>query len=203
MIASLKGLLAYKETDRVIIDIHGVGYEVCIPLSTYYDLPAEGEEIFLYIAMIVREDSMTLYGFLSPDDKELFYMLLKVSKVGPKLAVNLLSGINGPELVSAIQRDDLVKIKSVPGVGLKTAERIILELKGKLPTDMIASDSDLPHPEKEQQRLFDDIVTALITLGYPKNQGEKAARKSFALSENNDTMEIVLKNALKLLSTKD
>ena len=133
MIARLTGKLTTKNPGEVILDVGGVGYQVFIPLSTFYELPERGESLSLQIYTAVRENAIELYGFLTLQEKELFKLLLNVSKIGPKLAQNILSGISSEDLKTAIISGDILKLNAIPGIGKKTAERMILELKDKVP----------------------------------------------------------------------
>jgi len=132
MIAHIKGKIIYKSPESVVVDVSGVGYEVYIPLSTYYKLPDTEEYISLNTYTHIREDALQLYGFLTQREKEIFQLLISVSGVGPKLARNILSGIPAEDLISAISSGDIARLRSIPGVGGKTAERLVLELKDKM-----------------------------------------------------------------------
>src|SRR5919204_2020721 len=132
MIAFLRGQVIEKNPDRLIVDVHGVGYEVHVPLSTYYDVGEEGTEVSLRVHTHVREDALQLYGFLTTLEQQVFERLIGISGIGPKLAVAVLSGIDTSELVAAVQRADVARLTRVPGIGRKTAERIVLELKDRL-----------------------------------------------------------------------
>ncbi len=132
MIATLRGILAHKQPDRVVVDVHGVGYEVLVPARTCHRLPAAGEEVFLFIQTNVREDAITLYGFGEQEEKELFLLLNTVSGVGPKLALAILSGIGAGELCRAIGGRDMARLTALSGVGKKTAQRLCMELADKV-----------------------------------------------------------------------
>jgi Holliday junction DNA helicase RuvA len=197
MIAQLKGILAQKTADRVIIDVQGVGYEVLIPFSTYYELGDAGESIFLHIHTHVREDTLTLYGFRSAEEKRLFMELIQVSGIGPKLGVTILSGLPVSDLMEAVSASDIGRLSSIPGVGKKTAERLALEMKDKIPKLF---------PEIESSELsgtggvlHKDVVSALVNLGYPMNKAEVAVSK-MTKEEDVDRFDLLLKKALKELS---
>jgi len=197
MIAQLKGILAQKTADRVIIDVQGVGYEVLIPFSTYYELGDTGEAIFLHIHTHVREDTLTLYGFRSAEEKRLFMELIQVSGIGPKLGVTILSGLPVSDLMEAVSASDIGRLSSIPGVGKKTAERMALEMKDKIPKLF---------PEMETADLMGsggvlhkDVVSALVNLGYPMNKAEVAVSK-MTKEEDVDRFDLLLKKALKELS---
>jgi Holliday junction DNA helicase RuvA len=154
------------------VEVQGVGYEVYIPLSTYYDLGDEGSEVALRVYTHVREDALQLFGFLTDLERQMFERLLSVSGVGPKLAVAVLSGLETRDLVAAIQRADVARLTTIPGVGKKTAERIVLELKDRLAHLAIAPAG--PAPPAAPGRLRDDLLSALQNLGYHRPQAESA-----------------------------
>ncbi|RPI27512.1 MAG: Holliday junction branch migration protein RuvA [Acidobacteria bacterium] len=173
MIAWLKGTLFSKTTDRVVVEVGGVGYEVLIPFSTYYDLGDVGSCAGLHIHTHVREDTLSLYGFLTTLEKRLFTLLIQVSGVGPRLAIAALSGLPGEELIRAIVMGDVVRLSSIPGIGKKTAERLVLELKDKLRTVMAepGREIEMPSPASAVQS---DVISALVNLGYGRPVAEKA-----------------------------
>jgi holliday junction DNA helicase RuvA len=201
MIAHLKGTLLTKATDSVILDVNGLGYEVFVPLSTFYTLPDEpGHEISLHIHTHVREDAFLLYGFKTILEKRIFRMLISVSGIGPKLGINILSGIGPDTLLTAIAQGDVIKLQSIPGVGKKTAERISLELKDK--AKLIRPDTaDMPAAKiasQEERILRDDAVSALVNLGYTMKAAEKAVEKALSGS-NEKSLEIIITDALRVL----
>ncbi len=173
MIAWLKGTLFSKAADRIVLDIAGVGYEVIIPFSTYYDLGDVGSSVGLHVYTHVREDTLSLYGFLTTLEKRLFTMLIQVSGVGPRLAIAALSGLPGEELIRALAGGDVVRLSSIPGIGKKTAERLVLELKDKVRTVIVESGkgAELPALVSTMQS---DVVSALVNLGYGRPVAEKA-----------------------------
>jgi Holliday junction DNA helicase RuvA len=187
MIASLRGRLIYKQPYSIIIEVGGVGYNVNIPLSTLSVLPQEGKDVFIYIYTHVREDTLQLYGFSSEDEKKIFITLLGITGIGPKMALNILSGIPHDELLQAIETEDVALLCRIPGLGKKTAHRLILELKEKLPTT-----------KEPLGRVFEDTLSALVNLGYKKSVAreslEKAYRKGFG------DIEGLLKESLKYLT---
>lgn len=197
MIALLTGKLAYKSLDHVIVDVGGVGYRVTVPLSTFYKLPDEGA-VQLRIHTSVKEDAISLYGFLSAAEKEMFALLLSVSGVGPKLAVNILSNIEAVELRTALAQADIRRLSAVPGIGKKTAERLSLELK-----DKVARLAPLPadaQPSKDkgtQAASLDDVLSALVNLGYKDTQARKVL-ESMEIAPGAG-LEDILKGALKIL----
>jgi len=172
MFANLSGKLIHKSTEYLIIDVGGVGYRVQAPLSTYYELGDEGTDVSLRIHTVVREDSITLYGFLTEDERIIFTHVIQVSGIGPKTGIGLLSGLSAGEFVNAVIREDVGRISGVPGIGKKTAERIILELKDKL--RKLSLSSGYSTTEGEISPLQEDVLSALVNLGYQKNRAEKA-----------------------------
>ncbi len=200
MIAHLNGTLLQKSTQSVIIDNGGIGYEVFVPLSTFYALPDKDERVSLYIYTHVREDALVLFGFNTPLEKDIFLMLISVSGIGPKLAINILSGIGPDDLLEAMARGDALRLQSIPGVGRKMSERIALELRDK--AVRVRGDSEVP-PAKivtgEDRRVFDDALSALLNLGYPSKSAKRAAEN--ALSRVKDmSLENLIKEALRLLA---
>jgi Holliday junction DNA helicase RuvA len=203
LIAQLSGKLIHKQPNEVIIDVGGVGYDVTIPVSTFYEIGEPGSEVSLKIHTHVREDAIQLFGFWTAQEKELFSKLTSVSGVGPKLAITMLSGMPAGELINAITSNDLARLTSIPGVGKKTAERVVVELRDKLAAISVeskdadrATSRDLPPGEAAVR---DDTVSALMALGYPKAIAERAV--SFAMREEGDrTIEAVLRRALRRLS---
>ena len=198
MIALVRGKLAYKSIDHVIVDVGGVGYRLFIPLSTFYSLPEDGE-VSLFTHTHVREDALLLYGFLTLEEKELFVTLISISGIGPKLAVNVLSHIPVSELKIAITSGDIKRLSGLPGIGKKTAERLVLELKDKIeavPGSAHSSESlDLGTPKSGD--LIDDIISALVNLGYKESQARKVLENMELAPDV--PMEEALKGALKVL----
>jgi holliday junction DNA helicase RuvA len=198
MIAFLRGRVIEKQPNLIIIDVQGVGYEVQVPLSTYYDIGDEGAEAALRIHTHVREDALLLFGFLTVLEEQLFERLIGISGIGPKLAIAILSGIEPAELVTAVQRADVARLTSIPGIGKKTAERIVLELK-----DRLAHLASGPPPVEgtgtgSGDRLRDDLLSALQNLGYHRPLAEKAVDAALARSDGS-TFEQALRGALREL----
>jgi len=179
MIASLKGTLQHNSVDRLVIDVGGVGYDVAFCKSGLGKLPELGQEIFLHIYTNVREDAIALFGFMDMAEKELFTILLGVSGVGPKLALNLLSSAPPSDLARAVLSDDLPALTKLPGVGKKTAERLCLELKDKIQDFAEVADPVNSSPIKitADERLINDVISALVNLGYPQTQAKAALDK--------------------------
>ena len=198
MIALLTGKIAYKAPDYIILDVNGVGYRVQIPFSTYYALPAEGGAVSLQIHTSVKEDAINLYGFRTQQEKELFQLLIGVSGVGPKLANGILSNSEPSELADSLLRGDLARLSAIPGIGKKTAERLVLELKEKvkkLGLGQPASQDAAPAAAKQEIR--EDVLSALINLGYKESVVQKALG-DVRITED-ATVESILKQALKVL----
>ncbi len=198
MIALIRGTLAYKSIDHVIIDVGGVGYRLFIPLSTFYALPENGEASF-YTYTHVREDALLLYGFLTLEEKDLFVVLIGISGIGPKLAINILSHIPAAELKNAIAAGDVKRLYGLPGIGKKTAERLVLELKDTIgAVEMpIAAAGASPRAAQPSGDLVNDVISALINLGYKENQARKVL-ENMELAPGT-SMEDALKGALKVL----
>jgi Holliday junction DNA helicase RuvA len=197
VIAQISGRLAQKLPGEVIVDVGGVGYQVFIPLNVFYRLPEVGQEISLQVHTHVREDALQLFGFHDLAEKQVFLLLMAVSGIGPRLALNILSGMPADELSRAIRDSDQLKLVSIPGVGRKLAERMIVELKDKFATLAPPSAESL-EPQTASQ-LMQDAVSALINLGYKKPEAEKTVRE--VLKRGDDSLEGVLKETLRRLSS--
>ncbi|MCP4666651.1 MAG: Holliday junction branch migration protein RuvA [Deltaproteobacteria bacterium] len=200
MIAHISGPIFSKTTQSVIIEANGIGYEVFVPLSTFYTLPNTGEKASLQIYTHVREDALTLFGFKTKLEKYLFLMLISVSGIGPKLAVNILSGIGPKDLVAAIALGDALRLQAIPGVGKKTAERIALELKDRARRLFDGQEiAPLPDTEGPGKGLMDDTLSALLNLGYSSKQARQALDKVRSVAEES-TLEGLIREALKILA---
>lgn len=198
MIALLHGELARVEADYVVIDVGGVGYKVHLPLAVIAQLPQVGEKARLLIHTAVKEDSITLYGFMEEAQQSLFELLLTVSGVGPKVALNILSVLPVEQIVRAISSESFHELNRVPGVGTKTAQRIVLELREKI-TTLVWAEAARKSMAPEQ-RAVDDAMEGLVALGYNRNDARSAAEEAMkSVRDKNDTSSIV-RNALKLLS---
>lgn len=170
MIASLRGTLVSKAVESIVVDVHGVGYQLSIPLSTYYKLPMLSQEVFLLVHTHVREDAIILFGFCSKEEKDLFELLLKVSKIGPKLALAILSSITSDEFYRAVAQGNIERIQAIPGIGKRMAERIILELKDRItspPPEFTGFSSTEVSPS-----VLEDALAALLSLGYQRSVAE-------------------------------
>ena len=170
MIAHLRGTLLTKHPNQVVVETSGVGYEVNISVPTFSELPANGSEVALHIHTHVREDLIALYGFLRPAEKQLFEKLITVSGIGPKLAITILSGMAATEMASAIRGNDVARLTRIPGIGKKTAERMVLELRDKLPEAVGTSTPAAP----AMSAMEEDVLSALVNLGYQRAAAEKA-----------------------------
>jgi Holliday junction DNA helicase RuvA len=195
MIAHLRGHILRKNVQEAIVDVAGVGYRVQIPLSTFYKLGSEGEAVSLLVHTHVREDALSLFGFLTVGEQALFEKLISVSGVGPKLAVNILSGIDALELHEALRASDVARLTRVPGVGKKTAERLVLELKDKLPA-LAALPETAPRTAPGTPK--EDLLSALANLGYSRPEAEKGVDR--ALAEGAGAFEDLLRRTLRILS---
>lgn len=198
MIAFLRGRILDKQPNLLIVDVQGVGYHVNVPLSTFYDAGEAGAEVSLRIHTHVREDALQLYGFLTTLEQQLFERLIAISGIGPKLAVAVLSGIEPGELIGAIHRGDLARLTGIPGVGRKTAERMILELKDRLAQLTVPAGAAMPIPDSPGERLRTDLLSALQNLGYHRPLAEKAVDATLS-SASAPTFEQALKAALREL----
>jgi Holliday junction DNA helicase RuvA len=179
-----------------VIDVGGVGYRVHIPLSTFYKLGVEGETVILLVHTHVREDALSLYGFLTSGEQLLFERLISVSGVGPKLAVNILSGIDAQELIDALRGSDVARLTRVPGVGRKTAERLVLELKDKMPA---ATTLEETAPPVAPSSAKEDLLSALANLGYSRPEAEKSVDRALR-DDASVPFEDLLRRTLRILS---
>jgi len=179
MISRLEGVLAEKTAASVVVMAGGVGYEVFIPLSTFYELPEEGIRVVFYVKTLLRDDSIDLFGFLTREEKEAFLLLNSVSRIGPRLALNILSSISPAGLVEAIVNKNPARLSALPGVGVKTAERLIWELKDKAAKLAALVPAEVGPPTAAPiDDLSRDVISALQNLGYPKPQAEKAVNEA-------------------------
>ncbi len=191
MIGRLEGKLAEKTPEAVLVDANGVGYDVRIPLSTFLELPDEGKIVRFCVHTYVREDQLQLFGFLSEQERSLFRLFLSVSGVGPRLALALLSGLPVPRVVQAIRQRDLAALRGIPGVGSKTAERILVELRDKVGR---LEGVEPPTPAGEVEEA---TVSALVNLGYPRGQAEKAVSVALEQLDDAPAIEDLIREALR------
>jgi Holliday junction DNA helicase RuvA len=198
MIAHLRGTLLEKHPNLVIVDTGGVGYEVTIPVSTYSSLPETGQEVQLHIHTHVREDALSLFGFVSAADKALFEKLITVSGIGPKLAVTTLGGLTAPDLAAAIREGSIEQLVRIPGVGKKTAERMILELRDKLDLLPGVARAAVGAAKSVFTTTEEDVISALANFGVSRAAAETAVTKAKSASEGND-FDGLFRRALKLV----
>jgi Holliday junction DNA helicase RuvA len=198
VIAHLRGRILEKHPNRIVVDVNGVGYDVAVPLSTFYELGEAGADVALRIHTHVREDALALYGFASSLEQDLFERLIGVSGIGPKLGLAVLSGIEPLDLIRAIEQADVARLTAIPGVGKKTSERIVLELKDRLPkAQVVAVAAGFGGPEPPALR--DDLVSALVNLGYHRPLAEKAVVAAVKATPDGG-FERTLKQALRELA---
>ena len=200
MIARICGTLVYKSPVYLIVDAHGVGYRIFIPLTTFYDIPALGQPVTLNIHTQVKQDGINLFGFATSAEREIFQLLLAVNGIGPKLALNVLSGITAGELVKALSEGNLKRLVSIPGVGKKMAERIILELRDKALKLFNQGMAPQVRTDSPGTDLRDDALSALINLGYKSPVAGEVLDNLIRQSPEGLTLDLLLKNALKALS---
>ena len=198
MIAHLRGRILEKHPNRIVVDVNGVGYDVAVPLSTFYDLGDAGADVSLRIHTHVREDALALYGFASALELDLFERLIGVSGIGPKLGLAVLSGIEPLDLIRAIEQADVARLTAIPGVGKKTSERIVLELKDRLPKAQVVAVA-AGFMGEEPPALRDDLLSALVNLGYHRPLAEKAVAAAIKTTPDGG-FERTLKQALRELA---
>ena len=205
MIAHLSGTLLSKQPNSVILDVGGVGYEVNIPVSTFYDLEDEGSSVKLRIYTHVREDTLQLFGFKTTRERELFLKVISVSGIGPSLGIKLLSGMSADEMIASIRTNNLAKLTLIPGIGRKTAERLVMELRDKVATlasteleeEFGSKDSGGPATTEDSMRA--DVLSALLNLGYQRSSAEKAVNA--AVDEGGEiSVEVILRRSLRKLA---
>jgi holliday junction DNA helicase RuvA len=197
MIAHLRGTLLSKHPNQAIVETHGVGYDVVISVPTFSELPGAGVEVSLHIHTHVREDAFSLYGFLRLAEKHLFEKLLTVSGIGPKLAITILSGMAADEMVGAIRGADVARLTRIPGIGKKTAERMVLELRDKLPAATGTGEVSI----KAMNPVEEDVLSALVNLGYQRAVAEKALQMSGTdIDKSTTTFDVLFRQLLARLS---
>jgi holliday junction DNA helicase RuvA len=196
MIAHLRGVLLAKHPNQAIVETHGVGYDVVISVPTFSELAAVGSEVALHIHTHVREDALSLYGFLRLGEKHLFEKLLTVSGIGPKLAITILSGMPADEMVAAIRGNDVARLTRIPGIGKKTAERMVLELRDKLPAATGTAEVSLAAASPVEE----DVLSALVNLGYQRAAAEKALQGTARDATSAQSFEVLFREVLARLS---
>jgi Holliday junction DNA helicase RuvA len=206
MIAHLSGTLLSKHATSAIVDVAGVGYEVAIPLSTFYELGEVGAPVQLRIYTHVREDTLTLFGFKTARERELFLHLISVNGVGPGLAIKLLSGMSADEMIASIRTNNLVRLVAIPGVGRKTAERLVVDLREKMAAlsspaleEEFAAQAGAAAPATSEDQMRNDAMSALSNLGYQRSSAEKAVKT--AIDEGGEvSVELILRRSLRSLA---
>ena len=202
MIARISGLLLYKSPTHVVVDVHGIGYRVFVPLTTFYELPATGQQVTLNIHTHVKQDAINLFGFDTQETKDIFQLMISVSGIGPKLAMNILSGISAGELLRAVSQGNRSRLVSIPGVGNKMAERLILELKDRFGKLSFPEGADKTRVGMTQRELMqEDALSALVNLGYKRDTARVALdRVMNGAAETDTSLDIVLKKTLQILA---
>ena len=201
MIALISGKIVYKGISHVIVDVHGVGYRVFIPLTTFYELPEAGQTITLHVHTNVKQDAINLFGFHTIQERDLFQLMISVSGIGPRIAMNMLSGISAQELLNAISGGHVEKLVKVPGVGKKMAERLILELKEKVVKKMMLEKTPETGAGPDAGDIIrEDVLSALVNLGYKNNVAQDALNKALLISGEELEMDKLLKKTLKFLA---
>jgi Holliday junction DNA helicase RuvA len=200
MIAQIRGRLSVKEPHRIVVDVNGVGYLLFIPLSTFYRLPEVPGEVFLHTHTHVRDDAIQLFGFHTRDEQALFELLQGVTGIGPRLATNILSGISADELTSSLSDGDLARLRAIPGVGKKLAERLVVELREKVATLRLPQHAAPAAPAAPEDRAVDDVVSALVNLGCNRKEAAKAAEAARTELGPSAKFETLIKTALRGLS---
>lgn len=205
MIAHLSGKLIDKHATSVVLDVNGVGYEVTIPVTTFYDLEEAGQTVSLRVYTHVREDALQLFGFKTLRERELFTLLIAVSGIGPKSAIAMLSGMSADEIITAIRQNNLARLTSIPGLGKKTAERLVIELRDKMTKlsspalDEGLASASAPGSAGSEDSLREDALSALINLGYQRAAAEKTV--AAAMQEGGGlSVELILRRSLRTLS---
>ena len=201
MIALISGKIVYKGISHVIVDVQGVGYRVFIPLTTFYELPESGQTITLHVHTNVKQDAINLFGFYTNQERDLFQLMISVSGIGPKMSMNILSGISAQDLLRAISGGNVGKLVNIPGVGKKMAERLILELKEKVIKKMMLEETPAADDQHQANEIImEDALSALVNLGYKSNIARDAIDKALRASEEELEMDKLLKKTLKFLA---
>lgn len=201
MIAWLSGTMIHKSVHYVVVDVNGIGYQVFIPLTTYYELPDPDQPITLHIYTHVKQDGINLFGFKKKEEREIFQAMIGVSGIGPRLAVNILSGVSVEEFIKAVMRGDLRRLMGIPGVGRKTGERLLLELKDKLSKWGREEDSMLMATGRDGWKdLEEDALSALVNLGYKSGAAREAVAQTVKEQGVDAGLDVILKGALKRLA---
>jgi Holliday junction DNA helicase RuvA len=199
VIAQIRGRLIHKEPGSVVVEANGLGYQVFVSLTTFYEIPDLEQTIILHTHTHVREDALQLFGFCSPLEKELFQILIGVTGIGPKLALNILSGITPKDLLHSLDQRDMNRLQSVPGIGRKMAERMVVDLQEKA-RKIGSRMTQPPAGPRPTDGLAEDVISALLNLGYKKSQAERAVEMAFRQATDL-TLEKALKESLKILAS--
>lgn len=199
MIGLLKGSLIYKKPQQILLDVSGVGYELLIPLSTFYRLPDIGAQLTIQTQLLIRENSHTLYGFCTEQEKEIFNQVIKISGVGPKLGLSILSAMNLSDLLTCIKNKDASLLVKVPGVGKKTAERLVIELQGKLDNSVTEKFSEVVMTSVNNTDAFSQAISGLQALGYKEQEAKQAVNKVYSSQED---VELLIRSALQCIGKK-
>jgi holliday junction DNA helicase RuvA len=200
MIARLSGILVEKSVTQCVVDVHGAGYRVVVPLTTFYELPEIGQPVVLHIHTHVREDAIHLYGFHVREEQAIFQLMISVSGIGPKLAINILSGITAGELIRAVMGDDLKRLTGIPGVGKKTAERMVLELKDKVAKLDIETVAVGVVTDEKGAQVKDDALSALVNLGYKGSAVKEVVDRIMREAPDAPSLDQLLKRVLRTLA---
>jgi holliday junction DNA helicase RuvA len=201
MIALISGKIVYKGISHVIVDVQGVGYRIFIPLTTFYELPETGQTTTLHVHTNVKQDAINLFGFYTVQERDLFQLMISVSGIGPKMSMNILSGISAQELLRAISGGNVGKLVNIPGVGKKMAERLILELKEKVIKKMMLEETPAADDKHQANEIImEDALSALVNLGYKSNVAKDALDKALRSSDEEIGMDTLLKKTLKILA---
>ena len=200
MIAHIQGRLHFKSPEYLVVDVEGMGYEIHVPLTTFYELPGVGNIVALHIHTHVREDVLQLYGFQSQDEKALFVRLIRVAGIGPRLAVNILSGIAPAEMAETVHQGNVARLISIPGVGRKTAERIMVDLRDKLPALAPGQEVVSATEQSPSEAVVEDALSALLNLGYKKGVAQRAVEKATKRLQGEASLENLLKESLRSLA---
>ncbi|MDD5711524.1 MAG: Holliday junction branch migration protein RuvA [Smithellaceae bacterium] len=201
MIAQINGTLAHKSVSHIVVNNGGIGFRVFVPLTTFYELPEVGDDLQLYIHTHVKEDAINLFGFHTAEERDIFQLMISVNGIGPKLALNILSGISAAELVSAVGEGNLGRLTSIPGVGRKIAERVVLELRDKVAKLIPEEASGISVPQlSADEILAGDALSALTNLGYKSKVAKEAIDKVIKQAEGPLPLDSLLKQSLNILS---
>lgn len=193
MIGQIRGIILDKQAPQLTVDVHGLGYEIDAPMSTFYQLPDLGKEVRLYTHFVVREDAQHLYGFYTQEERQLFRTLLKVNGVGPRLALTVLSSATPDEFVRCVLNNDTESLVKLPGIGKKTAERLVIEMRDKL-TEWSAANKGAVSPHGERHQTLQDTIAALISLGYKQQEANRVVTK---IDDGAAASEELIRRALK------